>query len=57
MLSDSDSVIAVLDFPSFRELYGQLESKTDEAGEDVFGYDYETESAGSECGGECADAH
>jgi hypothetical protein len=46
-----------VDFPTFRELYGHLESKTDEAGDDVFAYDYETESAGSECGGECADAH
>jgi hypothetical protein len=45
-----------VDFPSFRELYGHLESKTDEAGEDVFAYDYETEP-GNECGGECADAH
>ena len=44
-------------FPTFRELYGHLESKTDEAGEDVFAYDYETEAAGNECGGECADAH
>lgn len=45
------------EFPTFRALYGHLSNKTDEAGEDVFAYDYVTESAGSECGGECADAH
>jgi hypothetical protein len=46
-----------VEFPTFRELYAHLQDKTDEAGEDEFSYDYETEDAGNECGGECADAH
>jgi hypothetical protein len=46
-----------VDFPSFRELNAHLRGKTDEAGEDVFDYDYEAQSAGDECGGDCVDAH
>lgn len=46
-----------VEFPTFRVLYDKLANKTDEAGEDVFDYDYQTETAGSECGGDCAHAH